>query len=950
MVQTLSRVLFLFLLIPSVTYANDPSLQWKTLETPHFNIHFDNNLRETAVKTGQLAEAIHLKLVKKINWTPQDKTDLILTDATDFSNGSATPFPKNRSTLIIKPAITTSFDYYSWLETLIVHEYTHILHLDKASGAPKVLRNIIGRFPLLFPNILEPTWFIEGLATYIETDHQRKIGRGQNSHFQMMMRMEVDRGLKPISKVNIRNTDWPLNQVYLYGEHFYRFIANQYGTEKVNEISDEYGDDIMPFFINRNAEIVLGKDLTQLWDEFTIYWNQHYLKKINSIKSNPLVRGKQITSDRFFTHEFESTPEGLYYIRKNPFEEVMLMFKGNDGITKEILPINSTAKLNWHPTAGLLIAQPEICDTFNTYFDLYQLKDGRSQATKLTDCSRYSEAKWSKDGTSIIALKSDKSIVSLDKISASGEFVSNLWQGKQEQVISQFDLSADDRFVIAAIKEPDSSRFQLSEFEIAKNSWKVLTGNSVNHVFPQYSRDNTQIIFSADYNSVYNLYKINRDTKAINRFTNVVGGVFQVKEKYSAGQSESGHSENNHSENNHFYYAGYTANGYDIYELESQDSLQTLNLSLPKVDKKEVSNILAKSIDKTEGTITDYSPWSSLTPAYWLPFSSGNEDEVEVGITTSGSDALGIHHYFASVGVNIDKNISFGGFGYAYSRYLNMRVNRSIEFGAEVNGISSYLTEDEFEIGFHLPLFKIKSQWDIFAGVASTNIEQGFYSDENFSPSSKFSDGIVAFGISFNNSQSFFKSNANSDGRQISLLAESSDLLSSNFSGKTYTLDWREFIQIKNEHSLAFRFVKGWSTGNANPFRLGGEDSDIFVINRAELNKRSYALRGYSEGLIQLRGRRMQMANIEYRFPIARVEKTMMAPPVGLGAISGKIFYDYGTAFQETTKEYFSSAGIELHTTLQLFYNVPLDLRLGYAEGFDIGGEKRSYFSIGKSF
>ena len=279
-----------------------------------------------------------------------------------------------------------------------------------------------------------------------------------------------------------------------------------------------------------------------------------------------------------------------------------------------------------------------------------------------------------------------------------------------------------------------------------------------------------------------------------------------------------------------------------------------------------------------------------------------------------------------------------------------MRVNRSIEFGSEVNGISSYLTEDEYEIGFHLPLFEIKSQWDIFAGVASTNIEQGFYSDENFSPSSKFSDGIVAFGISFNNSQSFFKSNANSDGRQISLLAESSDLLSSNFSGKTYTLDWREFIQIKNEHSLAFRFVKGWSTGNANPFRLGGEDSDIFVINRAELNKRSYALRGYYEGLIQLRGRRMQMANIEYRFPIARVEKTMMAPPVGLGAISGKIFYDYGTAFQETTKEYFSSAGIELHTTLQLFYNVPLDLRLGYAEGFDIGGEKRSYFSIGKSF
>ncbi|MGB0495145.1 MAG: hypothetical protein ACPGJI_02225, partial [Kangiellaceae bacterium] len=72
--------------------ANDPSLNWKTLETPHFNIHFDLKHQSIAVKTEQIAERVHQRLSKQLNWQPIEKTDLILTDSTDFANGSATPF------------------------------------------------------------------------------------------------------------------------------------------------------------------------------------------------------------------------------------------------------------------------------------------------------------------------------------------------------------------------------------------------------------------------------------------------------------------------------------------------------------------------------------------------------------------------------------------------------------------------------------------------------------------------------------------------------------------------------------------------------------------------------------------------------------------------------------------------------------------------------------------
>ncbi|MFT6732446.1 MAG: hypothetical protein ACJAS9_000626 [Polaribacter sp.] len=211
---------------------------------------------------------------------------------------------------------------------------------------------------------------------------------------------------------------------------------------------------------------------------------------------------------------------------------------------------------------------------------------------------------------------------------------------------------------------------------------------------------------------------------------------------------------------------------------------------------------------------------------------------------TTSSDALGIHQYTTALGTNIDKQSPFGGIGYAYSQYLNVAISRSLDFSAEVNKTSSYLIEDQLEIVFHLPILEIQSQWDLFAGIATMKVKQGFYARENYNQTSEFKDGLIALGLSFNNSKDVFQSNAKSIVRQIKFMVENSNILSNNFTGNVYTLDWRELLQINKEHSLALRVVQGWGTDKANPFRLGGEDSDLFFLNQGETNKREYSLRG----------------------------------------------------------------------------------------------------------
>jgi hypothetical protein len=157
---------------------------------------------------------------------------------------------------------------------------------------------------------------------------------------------------------------------------------------------------------------------------------------------------------------------------------------------------------------------------------------------------------------------------------------------------------------------------------------------------------------------------------------------------------------------------------------------------------------------------------------------------------------------------------------------------------------------------------------------------------------------------------------------------------------------------------LALRLLQGWATDSPKPFELGGEGSSdttdlVFtsVPGESVFDQRDYPLRGYAEGLPQLRGRRAQLLSAEWRFPIQRIERGFMAPPVGLMQWSGAVFAETGAAYQDSPQNYYSSAGFEINADLDLFYSLGIRLRTGYAHGFDANiGDDRLYLTLGGSF
>jgi len=930
---------FVILLSASVANAVDPRLNWNTIESQHFYIHYADGYEQLAQKTANAAEQAHLKLQPKINWQPDDKTHLVVSDETDTANGYATPINFNRSVLFMAPpdSANTLEDFNDWLETLVTHEYTHTLHLDKVSGGAGLLRSVFGRQFLFFPNLYQPGWFTEGLATYHETDNVEGIGRGQSTLYKMMMRTEVESGIKPAKQVNLPIRSWPMGTVaYLYGVHFYQFIEEVYGQKNVENLVENYSDNLIPFMINTNTQQVLDKDITELWDEFSNWLNKRYLPEIEEQKIAGLVEGKKLTDLGYSTGPVDASNDNeVFYIASGAYEHAELVRRTKDE-TISVAEVHRGAKLNIHPESGVLITQEEFCDEYNVNSDIYILEKPDNEFKQITQCGRYRSASWSADGQSIFAVKTDKGKSQLVLLNKKGEKIKNLWTGNETDIVTQIKSSPSGDYIVAAVFRTGNG-WNIEEFNLNKLKWTAITNDRYVDMYPSYSDNGESVLFSSERSGRYQIYRYKKNSTHLQQLTRVAGGAFnslQLNQKSA------------------LYYVGYNSNGRDIYRLDNVDILA--GIPLTEENFKPVS--LAPIVET--GKAGNYSVLSSLYPRWWLPLVSLNEDRNEYGFITSGNDALGIHNYQLDFAYDTINEWLIGNVSYSYANRFSIGYRRSTEILRVDTGefaVARNVDDIFFSIGFNQPSIESQTQYRL-GGVVSES------TDGRRAPGIPglidTKDNLLGGAIIFRNTQNYIRSISQSDGRNIRLIAETTETFESDFSGEVYTLDWREFISLGQQHVLAIRLVQGWGTKQPKPFRLGGEVNEFGVldfinsISEPLFNKRRYALRGYAEGLANLSGRRMQLATLEWRFPGSLVERGLMSPPIGIIQWSGSVFAETGAIYEETSPEkYYSSAGVELQADVNLFYGITSRMRLGIASGLDKEiGEDRVYFSLGASF
>ena len=68
---------------------NHPELEWKTLETEHFKIHYHQGTERSAREAAEVAEYVYKPITDLYDFRPDTKTEIVIKDVDDYSNGAA---------------------------------------------------------------------------------------------------------------------------------------------------------------------------------------------------------------------------------------------------------------------------------------------------------------------------------------------------------------------------------------------------------------------------------------------------------------------------------------------------------------------------------------------------------------------------------------------------------------------------------------------------------------------------------------------------------------------------------------------------------------------------------------------------------------------------------------------------------------------------------------------
>lgn len=159
--------------VTGTLHAQAPHEEWRTLELPHFRVHYPAATEAWTRRTASRLEAIRERLTEEIGYAPPQVVDVIVSDPLSRPNGSAVALlGRPRIVLWTTPPQPASLlgRYRDWGELVALHEDAHLVHMLRPSR--NRWRRLVSRLqpaggvgPIARR---APRWVTEGYATLLE--------------------------------------------------------------------------------------------------------------------------------------------------------------------------------------------------------------------------------------------------------------------------------------------------------------------------------------------------------------------------------------------------------------------------------------------------------------------------------------------------------------------------------------------------------------------------------------------------------------------------------------------------------------------------------------------------------------------------------------------------------------------------------------------------------------
>ncbi len=347
-----------------------------------------------------------------------------------------------------------------------------------------------------------------------------------------------------------------------------------------------------------------------------------------------------------------------------------------------------------------------------------------------------------------------------------------------------------------------------------------------------------------------------------------------------------------------------------------------------------------------------YRPSRTLVPTFWTPVAASDSGEFVAGAATGGADALGRHAYYVSGGWSVRARPDWS-VAYAYDCW---RPTLYVDYSDDTDPWrEGEVRSREVNAGALVPLERVRWRQAVLAGWHGSS---DAFSCASCDPAidTRIARQAIRTGWLLSSAKAFGYSIGAETGTALGATAEfTRRSLGADGNATSATVDLRHYVPVWPRHAVfAARGAAAWSTGDQRARRVfsasgSGPQPGGFGFGDEAIG----LLRGYDEG--QVDGSRAAVLNLDYRLPLARIERGAGTVPLFVRTIHGALFADIGSGWDDAFRasDLRKSFGAELSVDVVLGYVLPVTFTTGGAWRSDPVARRRDlvgFARIGRAF
>lgn len=905
----------------------DPKLFYRTLQTPHFFVHYPEHLHEVGRRVAGVAEKSYNKVTHTLGSEP-GPTHIVVIDQSDEPPIYTLHFPERQIFYpIALPQYARGLNQYAdWHDWLLTHELTHVTQIDQRTGLYRPLSALMGSS--MRPQITTPAWVKEGLAVYLET-HLTPKGRGESSEYRMMMRTAHLENVLDDSFFARKDTvftfdykEWPWGvRPYLFGYFLIREMIAQ-KPEVLKSLLYQQSKSL-PFAIGPALKAAGFETFDDLWKKTLESIQLQAQRELAEIRKKPVTALEFLTDTGHIYHGLVLSHDGktLFTNRDHPdFENSVLQLSFNEnGTWNPPVPLTSRASGYQISLSGsgrfLAFDQARHKDRFYRLSDLYIYDLKQNKIISVSPALRARDPDIHPDGKQIVYVKNHSGKNQLILTDTGWNQPKILLEAKNYSRISGPRFSPSGQVILFSLHNSQTGGEDLYQIDL-NGKTKALIVDGFQNLFPSWVSEK-KVIFSSDRTGVTNIYELTIPSGDLKQLSNVEGGFFfpvlDPQKKW-------------------IYGIGYHAKGYDVARFAVPTApLTTQKATIqPEIITLEPANNYVES---------DYKGTKYLSPQYLAPSIVLRPGASQLGATLGAVDPLYFQHYtfdlrHDSVTQKIISNFYY--FNGRSETAWDLSTSHNVK---PVNGYSPLYEIFHSEVSAHF--LSPRRNYEVIKPFL-------FHETRRLTSSAEY----VGAGVQIQSDTTYKKMGASfaQAGRKYAL--QLSEFLSLKSEETSTSLS---VVQIKSHHALReSEHVLHLSLDGAG--FIGTQPGSNTFLTAGSQHSFPYALASdyplYGAAPNSILTKRLIIGSAHYTFPLSDIERGLGASSFYFGRLSGAL----RTQIAGVPRENLLgdglpwSVGAEIYQALDLGQVYALHLHLGIYQGsVALGNDTQILFTLSTS-